>query len=138
MTPSDADRPLTELLASLGATIPHLLRKEIELAKADAAEAANSLLDATVRLAVGVVFAIGAAGVLLAAAVSGIKVILVWLGLDPLLAASVAALAVAAAASGIAWIMFNSATSAARTARSSLERSANSLTDDAKIIVERL
>ncbi|HXV74534.1 MAG TPA: phage holin family protein, partial [Sphingomonadales bacterium] len=61
------DRPLTELLTGLVSDISGLFRKEIDLAKAEASENLNRAVGSIETLLIGLVFAIGAIGVLLAA-----------------------------------------------------------------------
>jgi hypothetical protein len=68
------------------ADISNLFRKEIELAKAEASEKVDVVLGAAQRLAIGAVLGIAAAGVLLAAIVTGLAAIFVGMGMDPTLA----------------------------------------------------
>lgn len=70
MAEPDGFQSLVDLVAALGRDLPDLFQKEIRLAKAEAGEAIDLLLAALGRVAAGSAVAVGAVGVLLAAAVS--------------------------------------------------------------------
>lgn len=74
------ERPLSELMTGLVADISGLFRKEIDLAKAEASENLNRAVGSLETLLVGLIFAIGAVGVLLSAVVQGLGAFLVAQG----------------------------------------------------------
>lgn len=135
---SESRASLPELLGSLAVEVTGLLHKELELAKAETADALRSLLSAARLMAIGIVLGVGATGVILAALVSGIAAILARLGLEPGVASTVAAagvgLVVAAASAVLIW----AAVSSARAAQESIGRGAASLAADAAVVSERL
>jgi hypothetical protein len=133
----DTGRSLPELLGSLATDISGLFRKEIQLAKAEASEKIDSILGATQRLAIGAVLGIAAAGVLLAAIVSGLAAVLIGMGMDPALASSVSALIVAIVFGGIGWALISSAISAMRAEKLNLDRTVHSLARDAQVVTEK-
>jgi hypothetical protein len=134
----DTGRSLPELLGSLATDISNLFRKEIQLAKAEASEKVNVILGATQRLAIGAVLGIAAAGVLLAAIVSGVAAILIGMGMDPALANSIAALIVAVVFGAIGWALISSAISAMRVEKLNMDRTVHSLARDAQVVTEKL
>jgi hypothetical protein len=134
----DTGRSLPELLGSLATDISNLFRKEIQLAKAEASEKVNVILGATQRLAIGAVLGIAAAGVLLAAIVSGVAAILIGMGMDPALANSIAALLVAVVFGSIGWALISSAISAMRVEKLNMDRTVHSLARDAQVVTEKL
>jgi hypothetical protein len=134
----DTGRSLPELLGSLATDISSLFRKEIQLAKAEASEKVDVILGATQKLAIGAVLGIAAAGVLLAAIVSGVAALLIGLGMDPALAHSIAALIVAVVFGAIGWALISGAISAMRTEKLNMDRTVHSLTRDAQVVTEKL
>lgn len=138
MTTIDTGRSLPELLGSLATDISGLFRKEIQLAKAEASEKVDVILGAGQKLAIGAVLGIAAAGVLLAAIVSGLAALFVGMGMDPTLASSLSAIIVAAVFGGIAWAMISGATSAMRAENLNMDRTVHSLARDAQVVTEKL
>jgi hypothetical protein len=134
----DTGRSLPELLGSLATDISNLFRKEIQLAKAEASEKVDVILGAAQRLAIGAVLGIAAAGVLLAAIVSGVAAILIGMGMDPSLANSIAALIVAVVFGAIGWALISSAISAMRAEKLNMDRTVHSLARDAQVVTEKL
>ena len=135
---SDPDpRSLLELLAGLARDIPDLLQKEVRLARSEAARALELLLGALGRLAVGSVVGVGAVGVALAALVNGVSAVLIGRGVDPPLAAVIAASVVTLTAALIAGLCFMSAVRSLKAARASLDGSVRTLRESAADIVEK-
>ena len=81
MAYQDTGRPITDLLGSLVSDISGLFRKEIDLAKTEASAKISTAVSGLEMFAVGLVLAIGAIGVLLAAIVNGLGALLVAQGL---------------------------------------------------------
>jgi hypothetical protein len=133
----DTGRSLPELLGSLATDISMLFRKEIELAKAEATEKVDVILGAAQKLAIGAVLGIAAAGVLLAAIVTGLAAIFVGMGMDPVLANSLSALIVAVVFGLIAWTLISSAISATRAEKLNMDRTVHSLARDAQVVTEK-
>jgi hypothetical protein len=133
----DTGRSLPELLGSLATDISSLFRKEIQLAKAEASEKVDIILGATQKLAIGAVLGIAAAGVLLAAIVTGLAAIFVGMGMDPTLAHSLSAIIVAVVFGGIAWMLISGAISAMRAEKLNMDRTVHSLQRDAQVVTEK-
>ncbi len=127
MAEPDGFQSLVDLVAALGRDLPDLFQKEIRLAKAEAGEAIDLLLAALGRVAAGSAVAVGAVGVLLAAAVSWTTTLLIAGGFDPSLAGSVAATLVAVIAALAAWLLFASAAKSLRQARATLDGGVSAL-----------
>jgi hypothetical protein len=125
---------LTDLVGDLSTEVLALLRKEILLAKAEVGESIDNLLRGAGRLALGLTLAIGAVGVLLAGVVTGIATLLVRFGVDPDLAGTIAAFAVAVVFGSIGWLFVANAISALRKASLNLDRTLKSLADDAAAV----
>jgi|SRR5687767_486514 AcrR family transcriptional regulator len=133
----DTGRSLPELLGSLATDISSLFRKEIQLAKAEASEKVDVILGATQKLAIGAVLGIAAAGVLLAAIVTGLAAIFIGMGMDPTLAHSLSAIIVAVVFGGIAWMLISGAISAMRAEKLNMDRTVHSLQRDAQVVTEK-
>jgi AcrR family transcriptional regulator len=133
----DTGRSLPELLGSLATDISNLFRKEIQLAKAEASEKVDVILGATQKLAIGAVLGIAAAGVLLAAIVTGLAAIFIGMGMDPTLAHSLSAIIVAVVFGGIAWMLISGAISAMRAEKLNMDRTVHSLQRDAQVVTEK-
>jgi len=131
-------RPLSDLLGGLVADVTGLFRKEIELAKVEASEKIDDAMKAGRLLAVGAVLAIGAIGVLLAALVSGLTVLLVNMGMAEPLANFISALVVTVVVGGVAWAMISRGMTALKTNKLNIERTAHSLEMDAAAVRENL
>jgi hypothetical protein len=134
----DTGRSLPDLLGSLATDISTLFRKEIELAKAEAGEKVDVVLGAAQKLAIGAVLGIAAAGVLLAAIVTGLAAVLVGMGMEPALANALSALIVAVVFGLIAWTMISGAISSMRAEKLNMDRTVNSLARDAQVVTEKL
>src|SRR2546423_413800 len=105
MPASDTNHPLGDLLGGLVSDVSMLFRKEIELAKTEASEKLDKMTAAGRNLAIGLVLAIGAVGVFLAALVSGLAVLLVNSGMEAPLANFVSAIVITVIVGCIAWAM---------------------------------
>jgi ABC-type cobalamin transport system permease subunit len=131
------NRPLPELIGGLASDISMLFRKEIELAKAEASEKLSQALTGVEMLLIGAVLALGALGVILAAAVSALAALLVAQGMGPTAANSVSALIVAVIVAIIAWVFIARGRNALRADKLSLDRTAHSLSRSAAAVKEK-
>lgn len=127
-------RPLPELVGGLLTDISGLFRKEIDLAKAEASEKMDRALGGLELLAIGLVFAIGAIGVLLSAAVTGLAAFLVSQGMTGPNANALSAVIVGVIVAILAWAMISRGVGALRSNNLSLDRTATSLRQDAEVI----
>lgn len=138
MSTTDNARSLPDLLGGLASDITTLFRKEVQLAKAEALEKLDVVLGSVQKLAIGAVLGIAAAGVLMAAIVSGLAALFVGMGMDPTLANSLSAIIVAAVVGGIAWSLINGAIAAMKAEKLNLNRTVHSLSQDAQVVTEKL
>ena len=130
-------RSLPDLLGSLVDDISMLFRKEVQLAKAEAGEKIEMILNSAQKLAIGIVLAIGAVGVLLAAIVSGLAAIFVAWGMGIALANGLSGLIVAVVFGLIAWSMISSAISSMKAEKLNMDRTMHSLARDAAVVTEK-
>jgi len=130
--------PLSELLGGLVADVTSLLRKEIDLAKAEASEKLSQALGGIEYLIVGLVLAIGAVGVLLSALVTGLAAFLVAHGVAPSNASAYAALIVGIAIAAVAWVLVSKGLNSLRGTNLALNRSAASLRRDVDAVKEKI
>jgi hypothetical protein len=138
MTDVNESRPLPELVRGLITDLTGLVRKELDLAKTEASESFTRALGGIEVLAIGLVFAIGALGVLLSALVTGLTAILVSQGFTEPGANALAALIVAAVVGLIAWALMSKGISALRGSNLKMERTTTSLGKDANVIKEKM
>ena len=138
MTDLNESRPLPELVRGLITDVTGLVRKELDLAKTEASESFTRALGGIEVLAIGLVFAIGAMGVLLSALVGGLTAILVSQGLSEPSANALSALIVAAIVGLIAWMLMSKGISALRGSNWKMERTTTSLGNDANVIKEKM
>ena len=136
MSASEHSRPISDLLGGLVSDVSRLFRKEIELAKAEASEKLDEVLQASQHLAIGGVLAIGAVGVFLAALVAGLAALLVAMGMGPAIANFIAAVAVTVVVGAIAWSMISRGLAALRANKLNMERTTHSLAQDATVVKE--
>jgi len=134
--PESEQRPLTDLLGGLAGDITGLFRKEIQLAKAEASEKLDEVLNAGKGMAIGGVLAIGAVGVFLTALVTGLSWLLVAFGMSEQAAGFVASLVVAIVVGGIAWSLISRSLEAWKASRLNLDRTTHSLARDAEVVKE--
>lgn len=134
-----SQRSIADLIGDLANDITGLFRKEVQLAKTEASEKLDQVVDASQGLAVGAVLAIGAVGVFLAALVTGLSALLVvGLGMDDATANFIASLVVAVVVGGIAWAFIQRSLSALKASRLNLNRTAHSLARDAEVVKESI
>lgn len=132
------NRPLGELLSGLVGDLSSLFRKEVDLAKREASEKFTFALGGVEMLVVGMILAIGAIGVLLAALVSGLAVFFVSQGMTDAGAHSLAAIIVGVVVALAAWMSMSRGLSILRGADLSLDRTGRSLRRDAEVVKEKL
>jgi hypothetical protein len=132
------NRPLSELVAGLVSDISGLFRKEIDLAKTEASAKMSNAISGLEMFAVGLVLAIGAVGILLAAIVSGVAALLVAQGFNEANADAIATIVVAVVAGLVAYIAISRGLAIVRNSSLSLPRTANSIRRDAEVVKERL
>jgi succinate dehydrogenase/fumarate reductase cytochrome b subunit len=132
------NRPLSELVSGLVADITGLFRKEISLAKAEASEKMSSVLTGVEAFAAGIVFAIAAVGVLLAALVNGLTAFLVAQGMTEPSADALSSVIVGVVVALVAWAMIHRGLSTLRGENLKLDRTSSSLQRDAQMIKERV
>lgn len=138
MTDVNESRPLPELVRGLITDVSGLVRKELDLAKTEASESFSRALGGMEVLAIGLVFAIGALGVLLSALVTGLTAILVSQGFTEPSANALSALIVAVVVGLIAWVLMSKGISALRGSNWKMERTTTSLGNDANVIKEKM
>ena len=127
-------RSLPDLIKELMTDVTTLFRKEVQLAKTEAGESIQKALVGVELLAVAAVLGIGAVGVLLAAAVSGVAALLFSFGMGEAAASGVAALVVGGIVAIIAYVLFKRGMAALRTDNLTLDRTAHSLARDASVL----
>jgi hypothetical protein len=137
MSNSDT-RPLGELISGLVADISGLFRKEIDLAKTEASAKISNAVVGLEMFAIGLVLAIGALGILLAAVVNVLGAVLVAMGFTEANADAIASLVVALIVGLAAWIAITRGMTVIRNTDPNLPRTANSLRRDAEVVKETL
>jgi hypothetical protein len=136
MSFSEHGRPITDLLGGLVSDISGLFRKEIQLAKAEAGEKLDEVIDSGRSLAVGGVLAIGAVGVFLTALVAGLGGLLVAIGMGEGAAAFVAPIVVAIVVGAIAWMFIQKGISDLRANKLNMKRTTRAMAQDAQVVKE--
>lgn len=131
-------RPLTELVSGLVADISGLFRKEIDLAKTEASAKFSHAMSGLEMFAIGLVLAIGATGVLLAAIVNGLSAVLVTQGVTEANADAIASVVVAVVVGIAAWMAIARGMAVIRNSNLNLPRTAQSLRRDAEVVKEKL
>jgi hypothetical protein len=137
MTNGDT-RPLGELISGLVSDISGLFRKEIELAKTEASAKLSNAVSGLEMFAIGLVLAIGAVGILLAAIVNGLGALLVAMGFTEANADAIASLVVAMVVGLAAWVVISRGIAIVRNTSPTLPRTANSLRRDAEVVKEKM
>lgn len=137
MTDNNQSKPLAELVGGLLTDISGLVRKEITLAKAEASESLSRALGGVETLAIGLVLAIGAIGVLLGAIVAGLTTLLVAQGYSEPGANTAAAFFVGIVVAIAAWAMVSKGITALKASNWKFERTAASIGRDADVIKEK-
>lgn len=131
-------RSLAELISSLASDISGLFRKEIDLAKTEASAKLSNALTGLEMFAVGLVLAVGAIGVLLAAIVNVLSAVLVAQGFRPASADAISSLVVAVVVGIVAWVVIVRGITIVRNTNAALPRTAHSLRRDADVVKETL
>lgn len=131
------NRPLSELVTGLVGDVSGLFRKEINLAKAEASEKVSKAMTGIEMLAAGLVFAIGAIGVLLAAVVSGLSALLLSMGFAERNADAISAVIVGLIVAVIGWGMISRGLAVLKGSSMTLDRTTNSLHRDVQVLKER-
>lgn len=132
------NRPLSELVSGLVSDITGLFRKEINLAKTEASEKMSQAVTGIEAFAAGLVFAIAAVGVLLAALVNGLAAFLVAQGMTEASAEALSAVVVGVIVALLAWGMIHRGLSTLRGENLKFDRTSSSIRRDAQIIKERV
>jgi len=138
MATSTDSTPISELIAGLISDVTGLLRKEIDLAKTEAASKIHDALGGVEFLIIGAVFAIGAIGVLLSAAVSALATFFVSEGMAPTSADGLAALIVGVVTAGISWALITKGITTLRGTNLTLDRTTASLRRDVDVVKEKM
>lgn len=138
MAKAPENAPLSELVSGLVSDVTGLLRKEIDLAKTEVSEKASKALVGVEALLVGLVFAIGAIGVLLSALVSGLAALFIKWGMMETSASSLAAVIVGVIIAAIAWAMMSKGLSALRAGSLKLDRTTTSLRRNVDALKEKI
>ncbi|HEX2147088.1 MAG TPA: phage holin family protein [Pseudorhizobium sp.] len=132
------NRPLSELLSGLVGDITGLFRKEIDLAKTEASEKMSHALTGVESFAAGLVFAIAAVGVLLAALVNGLAAFFVAQGMREPSADALSSVIVGVVVALLAYAMIKKGLATLRGENLKLDRTSSSLRRDAQMIKERV
>ncbi len=132
------NRPLTDLFRDLVSDVTSLFRNELNLAKAEASAKMSSAVTGVEMFAAGLVFAIAAVGVLLAALVNGLTAFLVARGMTEHNADALSSVIVGVVVALIAWFMISKGLSALRGENLKFERTSSALKQDARMIKEHV
>jgi uncharacterized membrane protein len=139
MTTERRETTLPDLLRALPREISNLFRKEVELAKAEAADKASQVTSGVEYMLAGAILALGALGVLLAALTSGIAAMLIeWADMAQTSAESLAALIVGLIIGIVAYVLIKKGADAMKARNLALERTVESVKRDANIVRERM
>ncbi|SFB60859.1 Putative Holin-X, holin superfamily III [Rhizobium sp. NFR07] len=137
MTNSTDHRSLPELVTGLVGDISGLFRKEIQLAKSEASEKLSHALTGVEAFAAGLVLAICAVGVLLAALVKGITALLVSQGMAEPSADALSSVIVGVVVAFLAWAIASRGLKALKGENLKLERTSAAMQRDAQIVKDR-
>ncbi|CUX67803.1 conserved hypothetical protein [Agrobacterium tumefaciens str. Kerr 14] len=137
MAKSSDERSLPELVTGLVGDISGLFRKEINLAKTEASEKMAHAMVGVEAFAAGLILAICAVGVLLAALVNGLAAFLVARGMAEHNADALSSVVVGVVVALIAWGLISRGLNAIKGEKLKLERTSASLQQDAKIVKDR-
>ena len=132
------NRPLSELVSGLVTDITGLFRKEINLAKTEASEKMSQAITGVEAFAAGLVFAIAAVGVLLAALVNGLAAFFVAQGMRETSADALSSVIVGVIVALLAYGMIKRGLSTLRGENLKFDRTSSSLRRDAQMIKERV
>ncbi|MCB5203788.1 phage holin family protein [Neorhizobium sp. T786] len=131
------NRSLPELVTGLVGDISGLFRKELNLAKAEASEKMSHALVGVEAFAAGIVLAICAVGVLLAALVKGLAAFLITQGMTEPSAGALSSVVVGVAVALFAWGLISRGLTALKGENLKLDRTSASLQRDAQVIKDR-
>lgn len=138
MAKSNETTSLSELVGGLVSDVTGLIRKEIELAKAETSEKLGQALGGVEFLIAGAILAIAALGVLLTALVTGIAAFLINRGMSEANGEALSAVIVGIFVMIIAWLLLSRGLSALKSTNLSLERTTASLKTDVKVVKEKI
>lgn len=138
MTTFDEPRSLSDLIGGLSRDIASLFRTEVRLAQAEAQESASRAISSLVSIIAGAVLALGALGVLLSAAVSGLALLFMSWGMEPEGANALSAVIVGVIVAIAAWVFVRRGIDGLRAENLWLDRTSHSVSRDADIIKERV
>jgi hypothetical protein len=132
-------RSLPELVGSLATESSELIRKEIELARAELTEKLSQLMSGGQTLVMGAVLGLGALGAILVAISMAIALCFeIWVGLGTTAANSVGFAIVGIIVGIIGVTMLSSGRAALKASNLQLDRTTSSLERDAAIVKEKL
>jgi uncharacterized membrane protein YqjE len=126
------------MLRTLADDVLGLFRKEVELAKAEASEAADKMIGALELLVIAAVLLIGAIGVLLGALVGLIATFLIEQGMHDKPASTIAAGVVGVILVVVAWIMLSRALNNLKLRNLALPKTRDALGRDAELVKEKI
>ncbi|WP_028749095.1 phage holin family protein [Rhizobium mesoamericanum] len=130
-------RSIPELVTGLLADLSGLFRNELNLAKAEASDKVSHALAGAGTIAAGLVLAVGALGVLLAALVKAVTAFLMTRGMSEPNADVLSSVIVGVIVGIIAWAVIARGRAALREESLRLDHTAASLRRDAQIIKEK-
>ena len=131
-------RSLADLIGGLSKDISMLFRKEVQLAKAEAQESVGKAIQGIVAMLIGAVLALGAIGVLLGAAVSGLAMVFVNMGMNEQGASALSAVIVGIVVAIVAYTFIKRGIDSLKAENLWLERTAHSVSRDAGILKEKV
>ena len=139
MSNSTEKAPLSQLVTSLLADLSGLLRKEFDLARTEASETVSRAIAGVELLLVGMVFAVGAVGVLLSALVSSLAALfMAEFGMREAGADALAAAIVGVAFAAVAWMLMSKGLNALRVRNMGMDRTVQSLRRDVEVVKEKI
>lgn len=138
MSSTNEYRPITDLIGGLANDVSTLIRKEVQLARAEVGEKISDTMGAVQVLVAGAILALGALGVLLAAAVSFVAGMFIGGGMSETNAHALSGLIVGIIVAVAALIAIIRGRAALTASNLKLERTAHSLERDAAAVKERL
>jgi hypothetical protein len=122
------DQSLAELLGDLAASIPNLVRDELELLRRQLGFAISRLQAASALLVVATALTMATVILMMVAAVGGLTIYIISVGLEPAAAVSLAALAVAVLSGATAAILIIGARGEFRRAQTVIGQSVEAVT----------
>jgi hypothetical protein len=138
MTTLGEQRSLGDLLGGLSRDLTGLFRKEVQLAKAEAKESVSKAMQSVIAMLIGAVLALGALGVLLGAAVSGLAILFITWGMSAEAAIALSAVIVGVIVAIVAWVFVNRGINGLKAENLWLERTTHSVQRDASVLKEKV